>query len=107
LLFVQLTFDAPKRLEDGEIPLVESIESLVDLVEVTENLLTELCVRSVQPIEATVDGHESLVDGRKLPAEELDELLVLTGTHAALLPDDGRFAQLSLSVDGSYANLVV
>jgi hypothetical protein len=66
-----------------------SVQAPVDLVEVTENLLAELCVSSVQPIEATVDGREPLVDRGELPAEELDELLGLTGTHAALLLDDG------------------
>ena len=56
------------RLRDRPVLLVEPLEAPVQLVEVAEHFGPEVVDAAFKPIEALVDGAESLVDDGELAA---------------------------------------
>ena len=74
LLVSEKTFDAAQRLRDRVVFLLEPIEAAIDLIEMAENVGSEITQLGLEPIEAAVDLGE-------LALEELDELLVLSVRH--------------------------
>lgn len=65
-LIGQQTLDPPQRLDDRIILLLQTIQSPIDLIEMTKDF-PEFLVDGVEPlvdrIEAVVDSEEPLIDG--------------------------------------------
>ena len=85
--------DAPELLRDHVVFLLQALESTVDFVEVTQNLAESLVHQgpafvnlALEVGEPSVDLHEATVDVGELTGEELDELLILRGSHDASVP---------------------
>jgi hypothetical protein len=85
--------DAPELLRDHVVLLLEALEPTIDLVEVTQNLAESLVHNgpafvnlALEVGEPSVDLHEATVDVGELTGEELDELLILRGSHDASVP---------------------
>lgn len=104
----QRCLDAPKRLRDGVIPLFETLQAPVDLVEVAEDLLAELGEAAVTGIESPIDGvkapiagFEAPIDGFEARTKELNELFVLRGRHASISTLSSASLQVSRRVDTS------
>src|SRR3989475_6120761 len=112
--------DAPKRLGDRVVLLLEAFEAPIDLVEVAEELcakfvesavdgveapihgleaLTDDLEALVDGVEAPVDGLETPIDGLETLAEEQDELLVLRRRHASISTLPGPKLQVCRVVD--------
>src|SRR2546427_9430014 len=119
--------DAPKRLGDRVVLLLEAFEAPIDLVEVAEELCAKFVESAVDGVEAPihglealtddlealVDGVEALVDGVEAPvdgleapvdgletlAEEQDKLLVLRRRHASISTLPGPKLQVCRVVD--------
>src|SRR3989441_4052871 len=112
--------DAPKRLGDRVVLLLEAFEAPIDLVEVAEELcakfvesavdgveapihgleaLTDDLEALVDGVEAPVDGLEAPIDGLETLAEEQDKLLVLRRRHASISTLPGPKLQVCRVVD--------
>src|SRR2546426_8030699 len=119
--------DAPKRLGDRVVLLLEAFQAPIDLVEVTEELcakfiesavdgvevpihgleaLTDDLEALIDGVEAPIDGVEALIDGVEAPidglatlAEEPDKLLVLRRRHASISTLPGPKLQVCRVVD--------
>ena len=96
LLVDEQALDTSQGLGDGLVLLLEAFESPVDLVEVPEDFplqLREPLVDVVEPLvhpeEPLVHPDEPPVHRGKLAPQELDELLVLGGSHRSCLPRAG------------------
>ena len=74
LLVRQQGLDAAQRLRDRVVFLLEPVEAAVELVEMTENVGSEVAQLGLEPIEAAVDL-------RELALKQLDELLILSVRH--------------------------
>src|SRR5262249_52018763 len=88
----QQRLDAPERLGDGLVFLLQPLEPPVDLVEVAENLAAQLVEAAVYRLEAAIDRLEALT-------EERDELLVLGCRHGPTSTLPGRTLQVCRIVD--------
>jgi len=84
--------DPTQGLRDRVVLLLESVESVVDLIEVPEHFLSQLGepeVHLVEPAvplgEAAVHLAEPAVDLGELASQEFDELLVLGRGHGPCL----------------------
>ncbi|PYN96220.1 MAG: hypothetical protein DMD91_22240 [Candidatus Rokuibacteriota bacterium] len=74
MLVRQQGLDAAQRLRDRVVFLLEPVEAAVELVEMTENVGSEVAQLGLEPIEAAVDL-------RELALKQLDELLILSVRH--------------------------
>jgi hypothetical protein len=95
-------FDAPKRVRDDQVLLVDAFEAAIDLVEMTQHLSPEIVDLALKRLESAIDGgemprdhrellgdgrgllRELLGEGRGLAVEAVGELLVLAGRHASV-----------------------
>src|SRR5713101_4053325 len=91
--------DAPKRLGDGVVLLLEAFQAPIDLVEVTEELCAKFIESLIDGVEALIDGLEEPIDGLETLAEEQDKLLVLRRRHASISTLPGPKLQVCRVVD--------
>jgi hypothetical protein len=73
--------DPAQGLCDRLVLLLESLESVIDRIEVPEHLLSQLGEAEVYLVEPAVHLAEPAVDFGELASQEFDELLVLDGGH--------------------------
>jgi hypothetical protein len=84
--------DPPQSLEDRLVLLLESLEALVDRVEVAEHLVAQLGDHLGEP---TIHGVEPAIDVGELAPQELDELPVLCRGHGSSVSQvEDRFKRI-------------
>lgn len=98
--------DPPERLRDRLVFLLEPLESPVDLVEVSEHVVSKLAKLTPRLAEPNLDAgesavglRESAVDLRELAPEKLHELLVLACGHTSSSISGSDPAQVCTPVD--------
>lgn len=73
----QSCLDPPQGLGDRLILLLEPLESPVDVVEVSEHLVSQFRELAIHAVEPTFHHFESTFDAGELASQKFDELLVL------------------------------